>query len=104
MLPDLHDLVSGDQRAGTQAQRVTVGCPSTLEVGAGNADDGIGDCVDNCTEKTNASQTDSNGDGYGNACDPDYNNDGTVGGADLGILKSLFLSPPGPSACAGGSC
>ncbi len=73
-------------------------CPSTLEVAAGNADDGIGDCVDNCTEATNALQIDTDSDGYGNMCDPDVTNtDGVVGVSDLGLLKKSFLVavPPG---------
>lgn len=37
--------------------------------------DGVLDADDNCTLASNADQFDSNGDGYGNACDPDINND-----------------------------
>lgn len=92
---------------------------------AGDADgDGVADPDDNCTEHANAAQRDSDGDGYGNRCDADFNGDGAVNfldlgimksrfftadadadlngdGAvnflDLGILKSLFFKPPGPS-------
>jgi hypothetical protein len=47
---------------------------------AGDADtDGICDDIDNCTGKANPTQCDVNSDGYGNACDGDYDNDGTVG-------------------------
>lgn len=68
-----------------------------MEVAAGNDDDGIGDCVDNCTDVFNPLQIDSNSDGYGNFCDADVDNDGVVGGSDLGALKKVFLTAaPGP--------
>ena len=67
-------------------------CPSTLDT------DTIGDCVDNCTERDNDLQIDSNADGYGNMCDPDVDNDLVVGGADLGILKSVFLTAVPPTS------
>jgi len=73
-------------------------CPSTLEVAAGRADDGIGDCVDNCSEHPNPLQIDSNADGYGNLCDPDIDNDGVVGGSDLGLLKAVFLATVPPAS------
>jgi uncharacterized repeat protein (TIGR01451 family) len=89
--------------------------------------DGVADVLDNCTLVANPDQRDSNGDGYGNACDADLNNDGIVNAVDLaqlksvffkvnddadlngdGIvnavdlarLKSVFFKPPGPSALA----
>ena len=87
--------------------------------------DSVGDDVDNCTDVANPAQRDTDGDGFGNRCDADFNNDGIVnaidlglfrlgfGGADpnldfdgdgminavdLGILRTLFHAPPGPSA------
>ncbi|MEO1576412.1 MAG: thrombospondin type 3 repeat-containing protein, partial [Pseudomonadota bacterium] len=88
-------------------------------------DDLVFDFLDNCTLVANADQRDTDGDGYGNACDPDLNNDGivnvidlgqlrlaffstgpdldadfngdgVVNVVDLGILRSLFFRPPGP--------
>ena len=92
----------------------------------GDADgDGVADSVDNCIEQPNTAQRDSNGDGYGNRCDSDLNNDcavnaidlgrfrsvfftgdadadfngdGSVNFVDLGIMRGLFFRPPGPSA------
>ncbi len=62
----------------------------------GNLDDGIGDCVDNCTAVLPL-QIDSNSDGYGNLCDADVTNVGVVGGASLGLLRGAFLkTAPGP--------
>jgi len=89
--------------------------------------DGIDDSTDNCTLAANPDQTDSNSDGFGNACDADINNDGIVNfldqaqlgqliingtydadadfnsdgvvdPADQAILEASFLQPPGPAA------
>ena len=99
-------------------------------------EDGIDDSLDNCTLVPNGplipdaggnSQWDTDGDGFGNVCDGDFNDDcivnafdlgifkadfftsdadsdmngdGFVNVLDLGILKSGFLGVPGPSAQA----
>ena len=88
--------------------------------------DAISDVIDNCTLVSNPGQVDTDFDGFGNACDPDLNNDNIVNATDLGafreaffstgvtdsdfnadgvtnatdlaILKSFFFGPPGPSA------
>jgi Zn-dependent metalloprotease len=54
--------------------------------------DGITDDLDNCTLAPNADQRDSNGDGYGNVCDTDLNNDGVTNFVDLGQLRSVFFT------------
>ncbi len=87
--------------------------------------DGVFDNQDNCTLLSNASQLDVDGDGYGNACDADFNNDnvtnfpdvglfavdfqsegvlqtdlngdGVVNFVDLATLRDFYLLPPGPS-------
>ncbi|MFK8032224.1 MAG: M14 family zinc carboxypeptidase [Gammaproteobacteria bacterium] len=87
--------------------------------------DGVFDNQDNCTLLANASQLDVDGDGYGNACDADFNNDnvtnfldisefasdfqtsgvletdmngdGSVNFIDLAVVRDFYLSPPGPS-------
>jgi hypothetical protein len=61
------------------------------EVPDGDAD-GIPDDADNCTLISNAGQRDSNGDGFGNRCDPDLDNDGIVNFVDLGVMKSVFFT------------
>ncbi len=52
--------------------------------------DGIDDSQDNCIEIPNSNQRDSNGDGFGNVCDADLDNNGTVSFADLNLFKSKF--------------
>jgi hypothetical protein len=59
--------------------------------------DGVTDGLDNCLEVANPTQLDSDGDGYGNACDADLNNDCVVNSTDLGIFKSQFFTA-GPDA------
>ncbi len=95
--------------------------------------DGVIDSSDNCTLEDNGTlipdaggnvQLDTDGDGYGNICDPDFDNnlvvnasdlaffktkffssdpdadlngDSVVNAADLAILKTMFFKPPGPS-------
>ncbi|HJP39847.1 MAG TPA: hypothetical protein QF499_12085 [Gammaproteobacteria bacterium] len=54
--------------------------------------EGLPDDQDNCTNIANSTQIDSNGDGYGNACDADLNNDGIVNFADLGVMRSVFFT------------
>jgi hypothetical protein len=40
----------------------------------------------------NRDQLDSDGDGYGNACDADLNNDGIVNSVDLALFRAKFGS------------
>jgi hypothetical protein len=90
-----------------------------------NDGDTIDDSIDNCTLVANEDQRDTDGDGYGNYCDPDldnsntvdttdynllklefytgdanadFNGDGQVNFADLGIMKPFQGGLPGPSA------
>jgi len=107
-------------------EAVVVNGSFSLDTGAPDSDgDGVGDDVDNCLLVSNADQRDTNGDGFGNICDTDLNNDcianpidlglfklvffasnadadfngdGVVNPIDLGIFKSRFFQPPGPNA------
>jgi hypothetical protein len=71
---------------------------------SGDADsDGLDNLFDNCTNAANFPdaggnfQLDSNGDGYGNACDADLNNDGIANGLDVGLFLAEF-GTAGPDA------
>src|SRR5512134_3328262 len=62
--------------------------------------DGVIDSSDNCSSKVNVSQTDSDIDGFGNACDADYDNNGTMGISDYGtFLGSFGLTTASPNWC-----
>ncbi len=54
--------------------------------------DGVSDVVDNCSEVANASQRDTDGDGFGSACDADFNQDCVVNAQDLGRMRASFFS------------
>ncbi len=66
---------------------------SIIKISADDTDsDGILEYMDNCTLVSNASQLDTDNDGFGNICDPDFNNDGIVASEDLAFFKSKFFS------------
>ena len=103
----------------------TTYCWASCDSCATDADgDLVPDSQDNCLNTPNADQRDTDSDGYGNICDPDFNNDGiinagdlaylktsffgndpdadlngdgVVNAADLAILNTMFFGPPGPS-------
>jgi hypothetical protein len=52
--------------------------------------DGVPDSRDNCIAVSNKDQLDIDGDGYGNACDADLNNDGFVNALDLATIRGQF--------------
>jgi len=54
--------------------------------------DDVTDSFDNCTRVTNAGQVDTDGDGFGNACDVDTNNDCVVNFLDVSAFSEAFLS------------
>ncbi|MEZ5565189.1 MAG: thrombospondin type 3 repeat-containing protein [Gammaproteobacteria bacterium] len=54
--------------------------------------DGVAQIYDNCQGVANPTQLDTNGDGYGNRCDPDFNNNGIVDSQDGALLKAAFGS------------
>jgi hypothetical protein len=55
--------------------------------------DGLEDRLDNCTLVSNHDQRDTDADGYGNRCDPDFNNSGLVTAADYLILRARLNTP-----------
>jgi PKD repeat protein len=112
---------------------VSAPAETTAEIALDTDGDGIADAQDNCILVANGplipdeggnSQLDTDGDNYGNICDPDLdgnlivnasdlalfkavfftsdpdadlNGNGIVNAADLAILKTFFFKPPGPS-------
>ena len=62
--------------------------------GAPDSDgDGIADASDNAFMTANAGQEDTDEDGYGNAADGDFNNDGVVNYSDFTLFRNNMLSP-----------
>jgi hypothetical protein len=67
--------------------------------------DGVPDISDNCTLVPNGAgdigtagpyQNDTDGDDYGNMCDPDFNQNGIVDPVDFSLLKTRFGQPGFP--------
>jgi len=54
--------------------------------------DGVLDAYDNCVNAFNPDQRDTNGDGFGNMCDFDLNNDGITNTMDLFLLRRAYLT------------
>jgi hypothetical protein len=52
--------------------------------------DPVPDALDNCVGVANADQYDTDGDGYGNRCDADLDNNGLVNFVDLGRFRAAF--------------
>jgi len=57
--------------------------------------DGVPDTNDNCILHTNPDQRDTDGDGYGNLCDGDLNNDGNTNTLDLNLYKQAHRTSLG---------
>ena len=53
-------------------------------------DDDVPDLIDNCTGAVNPFQIDTDSDGYGNACDADFDNNGIVGLSDFGFIQNSW--------------
>jgi len=72
----------------TEAFRVRVTAPPSDTDG-----DGVADPVDNCTFRANPSQCDSDGDGHGNHCDGDLNNNGFTNAQDTTLFRQQLGQP-----------
>ena len=97
--PLVFELQATDSTGLTGTRQVTMTTDEVLPIvptpslpGDNDTDgDGVSDAVDNCMLISNVAQRDSNGDGFGNACDADLNNDCTVNTVDLGLLRLAFF-------------
>ena len=129
MFDRMLNLTNGSRIVAAAAGGSTLTSPGSLVTILGtNADaDTVLDHRDNCLLVENPDQRDTNGDGFGNICDADLNNDlivnsldvglfrrafgsadadadlngdGIVNSLDVGLLRSMFGSTPGPSGTA----
>jgi len=64
--------------------------------GADGDGDSVADNADNCTSVANASQCDSDNDGFGNRCDGDLNNNGFTNAADNTLFRNELGQPSSP--------
>lgn len=83
--------LSALERRGDGAARAPLGWQSPpCSVPVDSDGDHVCDEQDNCSQRPNPLQIDSDLDGFGNACDLDYDNDGTVGLDDFSLLRNAF--------------
>ncbi len=71
------------------------------EVNSDADGDGISDEEDNCPNTANNSQSDYDGDGLGNACDSDIDNDGIMNDNDCAPLNELVFEVDCAGQCGG---
>ncbi|MBK8175358.1 MAG: PQQ-dependent sugar dehydrogenase [Rhodospirillales bacterium] len=71
---------------------------SVCDVPTDSDGDGVPDDADNCTFVANASQWDSDNDGYGDRCDGDFNNNGYAGPIDQGMITAALGAQNGDGA------
>lgn len=90
------ELVVEDDEGAQSAPATT-----TAEIALDTDGDGVADAQDNCILDPNGPlipdeggniQLDTDGDNYGNICDPDFDNDGVVNAEDLAYMKTSFFS------------
>jgi len=103
-VPDHEDVCPFDASNDVDADGVcgaVDNCPLTSNADQADYDfDGAGDTCDNCqyaqngpvlTDAGGNSQLDTDGDGFGNICDPDLNNDGVVNFGDFVRFRAGWL-------------
>ncbi len=85
-------LAAGTPGPATSGPGRVLAFDAPLDMVADADNDGVLDDSDNCTLVENADQRDTDGDGFGNLCDADLDNNGTIDFADLAIMKARFFS------------
>ena len=65
----------------------------TVDISPDTDGDGVPDGSDNCTLVSNASQCDSDADGYGNRCDGDLNNNSSTNSQDYVLFRQQLGQP-----------
>jgi hypothetical protein len=97
-LPDCGDGIDNDNDGAVDGADSLCGQASDPREEPDADSDGATDAEDGCLLAPNFSQLDSDQDGYGNACDADYGDDGIVGTPDYLALGAAFGSTAGDPA------
>ena len=91
-ITELGDDFDGDPRPVTSGN-IDIGADEVTALSAEDVDgDGIPNIYDNCSLAPNPDQYDTDGDGFGNLCDGDLNNDGFTNTLDIGLMRSAFAT------------
>lgn len=94
-LPDCSDGIDDDNDGSVDMADSFCTSPADQREEPDADSDGATDAEDNCLFVANSTQLDANQDGYGNACDADYNDDGAVGALDFKQVRQAFGSTQG---------
>jgi hypothetical protein len=91
-------LVTARQQGSTTIQVANGALSRTVNVTVAEAipdtdADGVPDAADNCSLAPNPEQCDSDGDGYGNRCDGDFNNNGATNAQDTTLFRARLGTP-----------
>ncbi|MFN2424999.1 MAG: thrombospondin type 3 repeat-containing protein [Candidatus Binatia bacterium] len=78
----LHGLITPDERRALVVAAREGSCGRVSPQSGDNDGDAVADDVDNCRADSNPSQRNTDGDGFGDACDSDKDNDAVLNGAD----------------------
>jgi hypothetical protein len=91
---DASGVIPADQRGVLRSQGVRCDVGAFEYAPATDTDgDGVANALDNCTLRANPEQCDSNGDGYGNRCDGDLNNNGVTNAQDTTLYRQQLGQP-----------
>jgi len=94
-LPDCNDAIDNDNDGAVDMADSFCTASGDLREEPDADSDGVTDVEDSCLFVANPTQLDSDQDGYGNACDADYNDDGLVGVLDFSAFRKAYGSTAG---------